>query len=329
MSLINQMLRDLDKRHGLAGSEALPDHVRPASRGTVPAPSRRHWGLAGLGVAGGLAGFALWRLLAPVAPPPSTPAQPPAVLPATAHPAPVVESASPEVPVLSAPLPRPSLKLSGLGSLSAPSARVAPAAAEPARVEKQVLIDDAGARAERQYREALAAMNKGRVREAMEMLYVVVREQPGHTPSWQVLVRLLIEHNRPDEAIRVLREATATHPSWPLMLQRARLETEYANDAQALQTLQAARALGEGHAEYHGLLANLLQRQKRHAEAAAAYRQALTLNPGEGRWWVGLGLCLEETGQDSEAASAWRQARQAGNLPAELRQFVEARLSGG
>jgi MSHA biogenesis protein MshN len=216
----------------------------------------------------------------------------------------------------------------------APRLRTSMALSQPgrpaARVEKLPATDDPTAQIERRYRDALNMMNKGKVREAMEALYAITRERPEHAAAWQVLVRLLLEQGRPDEAMRVLQEVAHSRPdSLPAALQLARLHAEFGTDAQALQTLLAAQKAGADNADYHGLLANLLQRQKRSAEAAGSYRRALTLRPTEGRWWIGLGLCLEESGQKEEAKAAWRQGLQSGNLPADLRQFAESKLSGG
>jgi tetratricopeptide (TPR) repeat protein len=74
---------------------------------------------------------------------------------------------------------------------------------------------------------------------------------------------------------------------------------------------------------FHALL---LQRMKRLPESIEQYRAALTLKPGEGRWWYGLGLVLEASQRPDDARQAFAQARAAGNLPADLAAAVEQKV---
>ena len=70
----------------------------------------------------------------------------------------------------------------------------------------------------------------------------------------------------------------------------------------------------------------MLQRLGRYKEAAEHYQQALRLSPGEGRWWLGLGLALEAEGRANEAREAFQRARQSGTLSSELTALVEQKL---
>lgn len=346
MSLINQMLRDLDKRHGLSESETLPESVRAAA---PLEPNRRPGGkglpILGLAVGGmlflGIAARVYWLSDESAVPQPrpvnapeikpaplvaETPIEAPLDVPTAvaASPEPV---ARPVPPVAVQSTPGPATQP------DAPRLRAATALTQPVsrtgKVEKQAVADDPDERIALKYRQALSQLNKGQVREAMESLYAIVRERPEHLTAWQVLVRLLLEQSRPDEAIRVLSEANSQSGSLTIVMQLARLQAEYGTDAQALLTLQAAHKAGQNNPDYHGFLANLLQRQKQPADAAGEYRRALALRPTEGRWWIGLGLCLEAQGQAQEAKAAWRRGLQLNTLPADLRQFAESKLSEG
>ena len=62
------------------------------------------------------------------------------------------------------------------------------------------------------------------------------------------------------------------------------------------------------------------------ALAEQHYQQATRLAPGDGRWWLGLGLAFDAEGRSSEAREAFLQARQCGNLGAELMAMVEQKL---
>ena len=86
----------------------------------------------------------------------------------------------------------------------------------------------------------------------------------------------------------------------------------------------------DGHsvnAEYHATLAALLVRLRQYPDAAGQYEQALRLEPGQGTWWMGLGLSMEAQGKGEEARLAYRRALEVGNLPDKLAEFVRAKLA--
>lgn len=75
------------------------------------------------------------------------------------------------------------------------------------------------------------------------------------------------------------------------------------------------------------MLAALLVRLKQYPDAVQQYEQALKRQPGQGTWWMGLGLALGAQGKDDEARLAYRRALAAGNLPDSLEEFVRTKLA--
>jgi MSHA biogenesis protein MshN len=70
----------------------------------------------------------------------------------------------------------------------------------------------------------------------------------------------------------------------------------------------------------------VLRQLKRAPEAAEAYRRAIALQPGEGRWWVGLGMALQDSGRSKEAKEAFTAAREREQtLSPALTKFAEKR----
>lgn len=366
MSLINQMLRDLDKRHALGNAqEPLPENVKPAPGHPTPdrAPSA-FWLLGGVALIAAVGG-GYWYLrpapmqntpssLVPPAAAPKPPASPAVVVAPMAAPA-AAPAAAPTAtegpkpstkPEQAHPPERPpalaetppaaparkgmSLRLDSLTNLGTPAPRPrAETSAGPGSVEKKALPPDAPARLEQQYQEALGRLNRGQVREAMDSLRLLLQTAPAHADARQVLVRLLLEQGKPNEAIALLQDLARPGPgSLAISMQLARLQVEYTSDDAALQTLRAASASGAGDPEYHAFFATLLQRRQRYAEAAAEYRKALAVKPREGQWWAGLGMALDAGGSPQEAQSAWRNALSSGNLSTDLRDFIHAKLAG-
>jgi len=182
-------------------------------------------------------------------------------------------------------------------------------------------------RADTEYRKAINAVNLGRMSEATEGLRNALRQDGQHSASRQLLVKLLLEAKRPDEAIQALREGLQEQPAhtgWAMTL--ARLQVDRGDLAGAWQTLDHSLPAADNSADFQGFAAHVLQRLGRNKEAAEHYVAATRLSPGEGRWWLGLGLVLDADGRSSEAREAFLRAKQCGNLGAELSAMIEQKL---
>jgi MSHA biogenesis protein MshN len=180
-------------------------------------------------------------------------------------------------------------------------------------------------RAEGEYRRALASLQDGRMLDAVAALEQALRLDPAHDAARQTLVGLLIEAKRTDEAIRHLQAGLALDARQPaLAMLLARLQIE--RGGSGIDTLMRTLPYAGTNADYHAFLAGALQREQRHREAAEQYQAALRAAPGNGVWWMGLGMSLQAEKRNSEALEAFQRARASGSLSAELLAFVERRL---
>jgi MSHA biogenesis protein MshN len=185
--------------------------------------------------------------------------------------------------------------------------------------------DAAPQRAEGEYRRALASLQDGRMSEAVAALEQALRIDPAHDAARQTLVGLLIEAKRSDEAIRHLQAGLALDARQPaLAMLLARLQIE--RGGSGIDTLMRTLPYAGSNADYHAFLAGALQREQRHREAAEQYQAALRAAPGNGVWWMGLGMSLQAEKRNSEALEAFQRARASASLSAELLAFVERRL---
>ena len=180
-------------------------------------------------------------------------------------------------------------------------------------------------RAEGEYRHALNALQDGRMTEAVAALEQALKLDPAHDAARQTLVGLLIEAKRSDEAMRHLQTALALDARQPaLAMLLARLQIEAGGNG--IDTLTRTLPYAGNNADYHAFLAGALQRAQRHGEAAEQYQAALRTAPGNGVWWMGLGMTLQAEKRNGEALEAFQRARASGTLSAELQAFVERRL---
>ncbi|MEM8514198.1 MSHA biogenesis protein MshN [Massilia sp. MP_M2] len=353
MSLINKMLKDLDARAGQPGAAPLPADVRP-----VAAPERRGPVLRAALVGGALlalgAGVVGWKMLqTPPTPAPAVLAAAPVAartavlvdMPAAA-PVQVVDVApaalvpkqmpapEPEPEPTPAPPPEPTTAPAQAARRTAPVAT--PPSTRPAprtvSVAKNVpaapaagRTDTPAQRAENAYRRALGVLEDGRVTEAIATLQAALQIDPRHEAARQTLVGLLIEAGRPDDAMRQLQAALALDARQPaLAMLLARLQLE--RGGPAIDTLTRTLPYAAGNGEYHAFLAGVLQREGRTREAAEHYQAALKRSPGNGVWWMGLGIALQADKRDAESRAAFAQAEASGTLSPELQAFVARRL---
>jgi MSHA biogenesis protein MshN len=201
----------------------------------------------------------------------------------------------------------------------------APAPAPAAASRNQGRVETESQRAENAYRRGLAALQDGRVSEAMAGLQAALRVNPRHEAARQTLVGLLIENKRGDEAMTQLQQALSLDPGQPalaMLLARLQIERGKSGIEALLRTLPYAAGSGE----YHAFLGGALQRQNRFHEAAEQYQTALRTTPNNAVWWMGLGMALQGEKRNAEAADAFRQAKTLATLPPDLQAFVERRL---
>ncbi|MES2297889.1 MAG: tetratricopeptide repeat protein [Pseudomonadota bacterium] len=300
-----------------AGVAVVPT-AAPLMAGAAVAPSSAPAVAAGNGA--GAAAPAAAGKPGPVAPlKPSHPAQPGRAAQQAMAPAPHTSGALPA----HGPLKRATAAAAKpLAHKSAAPVKAAPPA--PARAEGIEL--SAKQKSENAYRRALADLQEGRVASAVSSLEQSLHLDPQHEAARQTLVGLLIEAKRPEDAMRQLQlglTLDARQPAMAMLLARLQIE----RGGPGVDTLMRTLPYAAGNAEYHGLLAGMLQRQQRQREAIEQYQAALQAAPQNGVWWMGLGISLQAEKRNAEALDAFQHAKDAPNLNPELRNYVERKLA--
>jgi MSHA biogenesis protein MshN len=350
MSIINQVLKDLDRK----GSETrAPSGVIAINQPETATP---RWPIM---LVGGVAltlaaAWWFWPAAPDTAPPPASVMPPP---PPTAH---------------ELPLPTPQLRLSqqlsdiawkseapagteaarpkALLASTMPPAQVAPQRNEPARaiiseplkprldtrlpeitrpsveaqprVIKQDKPPTPQVQAEEVWRQASRLLEQGRNHDARARLENVLQLDPAHTAARQILIARELETGDGANAESLLRDGLALHPNdawYPRSLAQVHLQRgDYAQAAGILKTALNKRADAANWALYASTVAKL----GKPAESAQAYREALRLDPNQGNWWIGMAVALEKSNAKADAGAAYQRALQT-RLSGELREFAE------
>jgi len=345
MSLINQVLRDLDQRQ--AGGTAMPAAVKAR-----PAPHRHRPRIALAALAAvtvGGVGALTWTLgahsaqphamaTAAVAVPVAAPAPTPVVVVQTPTPVVIAAAATPASAAIPATtrataapvtVPAAASTLVATAPTAAPIAAPKPIADAPApepRIEKRAPTRTAHERAEAAYQRGIAAHQQAQLADASSAYASALREEPAFAPARQALAGVLIAQGRGDDARALLAEGLALAPRQPgLAMMLARLHAERGELQQAADVLQAA-AIVSASPEERAFHAAILQKLDRHGEAAELFAAALRVTPTNGVWWMGLGMSLAADGRNDTAREAFNRARASGTLSPELAQYVEQRV---
>jgi len=340
MSVINQMLRELDAR-GRATADVPVTPARP-----LGASRRQAWqalGWAGLAAAG--AGAIYWML--PGVPatetpqdvpvmaqqetqtasvPPVAPAIQPVLQPeaAAVGPSTVALQAQERVPAVGTAqepakhaLPAPSVP-----AVTSPQADQSPPQAEPAVVKNMAVLSPE-AEAQHLYDDAQVLRRAGKADAAMGKYRQALERNPGMVAARLQLARLLQEQGQAEAALVLLKSGYNLRPDDGLAIATGRLLVDMGQREAALDWLRRGQA-GLRPAD-HALMGALLSQAHRHEEASRAYQRALAADPGQGGWLLGLGLSLEAQGRADEAQTAFRSALDHGQFKPEVTQFLRER----
>lgn len=353
MSLLNQMLNDLEQRRAEAsGAPTMHREIRPLPSLPRSRPPRLLIALLLLLVAV-VIGLGGWFYLGPGRPLPVVSSPSPllveAALPSLVASAPAIPPVAVTEPVPPAATPAPvlsplparatevvgnRLRFSDHLSLPAetpppvpPTVQAAAVAPEPvAAIEKRLLEIDPRQQAERLYRSAITQLGQGRESDGITTLRAVLRDDAGHLGARQLLIKLAIEQRDFATAQNDLAEGLQHLPKqtdWAMLL--ARLRVDRGDLPGALAVLEQHELHAGGAADYQAAMAAVLQRQNRHSEAETRFVRAAQAEPANGRWWLGLAMVREAQGKSVDARAAYQSALASKGLSAELRAFAEAK----
>ena len=354
MSVINKMLRDLDRRRALPESASADPSVR-----VVPQARRSDAFWITMGIEAVVAiGALIWviyelqpRPLAtplalsrpPVPPPapiaaikpppvaPPAPAAPPKESAQAAAPAPAVEmfklADAIETPI--APprarkqLPKP-VKLPPDQAIALPPSASKGSASEVVSKRNRPL--SSADEAEIRFQKGVDRLNQGRPSAAAQEFAAALAVQPAYEPARQALVAVRLEQSEIDEAEKLLTDGMAISPSnaqFATVLARIRVER---GDYQgAAELLARTNDTGANDAEHQLLYATVLQRLGRHADALAVFQNAARLAEPTASVWIAMGISYENVGAKPQALRSYQQSLAAGPTGA-LRGYAESRI---
>jgi len=333
MSVVNQMLRELDARDrsGTAQASSVPLAEQPTRK-------RTSLGIAGL-ILLVAAGAGYWASrpapdsavadARPVVPTDRTPTLAPVVHPAVE----AVQDRAPATPVEAAPVRNipaaPVASATDLARLTQPPPAVVPPRPVPEiSPETQTsislaLVNAPEVEAQRLIDEAAAARRAGNIEAALVLYRQALAKAPTMSQTRLALAALLRDIGRDSEAIGVLENGYALRAQPALAVAAGRLLADLGRREEALDWL--VRGYESARPVDFALMGALYAQVQRHEEAVAAYRRALAADASQAGWLLGLGLSLEALGRRDEAQGAYRAALARGTFGPEVETFLRDR----
>ena len=180
---------------------------------------------------------------------------------------------------------------------------------------------------ENEFRRATSLVQQGRSNEAYAIYESMLKSDAGYDAARQTMVAILLDSKRNTDAENLLQQGlqhNIKHSAFAMLL--ARLQVERGALPDAVETLRKTLPYADRQADYQAFVAALLQRQNNHAEAIEHYQIAVQLTPKSGVWLMGLGISLHAVKRNDEARDVFKRAMETGTLSAELQEFVEKRL---
>lgn len=343
MSLINQVLKDLEQRHASEMAEATHnlDGLALASPVIRHARNRQWWWLSLVGLLIAASVVSVWwrqqskprQSLVPAVANTQTP-----IVPKAAAVAPMVSSQikparqhiaqSSKAPIVEKPH-RVATQSANIAHVTVTKTPHQQAVTEEADggMEKQMVPLRSEQKAELAYEAGYDQLQLHNMRRAEQQLRQALVIEPTHVRARELLAGVLIKQGRWIETADLMQQGVQVLPANVVFIKLyARTLMQLNRDPQAIKLLRDHAPPLAQDPDYFALLAALYQRQQDHLAAANTYSQILKLRPDTGIWWVGLGISLEALGKQQQAQQAYARARQTGTLRGDLARYTDNRL---
>jgi len=196
---------------------------------------------------------------------------------------------------------------------------------KPPRVIKKTLTP--AQNAQHHFSRAQSLLSTGKFRDASRELRTALELNPELDDARLQLTTLYLRQGRTERAQRLLEDGYRINPgNHKIAMAYIHLLAEQGQYRQAMELLESQLQQDSDNANDLALAAGLNYRMQKFKISATLYRKALARNSDQPVWWMGLGISLEHGQHNANALEAYRHANTAALDPT-LKHFVTGRIA--
>jgi len=174
---------------------------------------------------------------------------------------------------------------------------------------------------------ALEAIEDGNDPRAIDLLELILTRYAHSIDAREYLAGLYLAHSDMTQAYDVLDEGMRLEPhNLRLSIMKARLMVEQDQHSEALKLLEQFNPRIDKDPEYYALLAAIFETLGHSNEAGSVYQALIRQDPTEGQYWLGFAVSLEHKNATRQAIEAYKRASSCENIQPAVRSYAEQRL---
>lgn len=224
---------------------------------------------------------------------------------------------------------QPKLKLKPKRSQPASSSKKSSAKKNQSVKLKQSVINikRSGSLAQLNYQKAKKLITNKQTEAAVKLLTNTLKINPGHLDTIDLYGELLLSSRQYDKAIAVVDSGLQIKPGHlPFVFIKAQAFIQQGQLSDARNLLEEKQQYAARNVAYLNLQASVYRQMKEFKLALATYKNAIKINPASSSLWTGLAISLDAIGETAAAQRAYHYISEMPSSKPELRHFALERI---
>ena len=170
------------------------------------------------------------------------------------------------------------------------------------------------------------SMKSGDTREAIRLLNKLTQREPDNISVRKKLASVYFAEGQIEQAQQLLEQTLIKVPAnTSVRLMLGRLYVQQNMHSLAWEAIREPALTND--TDFLGFRAGFAQQQQRFDTALADYNTLVALQPGDARWWLGLGVAADKTNRSHMAVQAYQKALRLQELDDDVETFIRQRIS--
>ena len=172
-----------------------------------------------------------------------------------------------------------------------------------------------------------AKLQKNKV-EKQKKLELVLTLNPQHINARLLLSNTLLNQGLTNQTEEILDQGLALFPqNMGFINLRSQLLLQNNQPQAALTILQKIDAIYVQNETYLSLLASAYQQNNNNLKSLQTYQKLLKINPQKAEYWLGLAIAMEKQGDTKQALNAYRESLDKNTLKIAIVSYIKQRIS--